>query len=155
MQIFQRAVELSPDIGHGKYMSLGQIHTGQEAVDYYMKGIQVLLSSLEKQAEKTVGSHTLFCVHFLFCSSIQMWTVPLFVFTFDATYHKRALLRHLWYNPRRPVCFYHIKLKVIRLTMFTCFHFYNVSDCWSLLTYILLPPKCMTMFPKGRNSGLL
>lgn len=51
--IFQRAVELSPDIGHGKYMSLGQIHTGQEAVDYYMKGIQVLLSSLEKQAEKT------------------------------------------------------------------------------------------------------
>lgn len=52
-EIFQRAVELSPDLGHSKYMSLGQIHTGQEAVDYYMKGIQVLVSSLEKQAQTT------------------------------------------------------------------------------------------------------
>lgn len=49
-EIFQRAVELSPDVGHRKYMSLGQIHTGHEAVDFYMKGIQVLLSALEKQA---------------------------------------------------------------------------------------------------------
>ncbi|XP_072250459.1 uncharacterized protein [Leuresthes tenuis] len=47
--VFLRAVELSPDVGHSKYMYLGQIHTGQEAVDYYTKGIQVLLSALEKQ----------------------------------------------------------------------------------------------------------
>ncbi|XP_020793212.1 uncharacterized protein si:dkey-12j5.1 [Boleophthalmus pectinirostris] len=53
-EVFQRAVELSPNIGHRKYMSLGQIHTGQEAVDFYLKGIQVLLSALEKQ-EKTTG----------------------------------------------------------------------------------------------------
>lgn len=52
-EIFQRAVELSPDMGHRKYMSLGQIHTGQESVDYYLKGIQVLLSALEKQTETT------------------------------------------------------------------------------------------------------
>ncbi|XP_059195685.1 uncharacterized protein si:dkey-12j5.1 isoform X2 [Centropristis striata] len=50
---FLRAVELSPDVGHSKYMYLGQIHTGQEAVEYYTKGIQVLLSVLEKQAETT------------------------------------------------------------------------------------------------------
>nr|XP_019948305.1 PREDICTED: probable assembly chaperone of rpl4 [Paralichthys olivaceus] len=50
---FLRAVELSPDEGHSKYMYLGQIHTGQEAVDYYTKGIQVLLSALDKQAQTT------------------------------------------------------------------------------------------------------
>ncbi|XP_034468230.1 probable assembly chaperone of rpl4 isoform X1 [Hippoglossus hippoglossus] len=50
---FLRAVELSPDEGHSKYMYLGQIHTGQEAVDFYTKGIQVLLSALDKQAETT------------------------------------------------------------------------------------------------------
>ncbi|KAJ0066207.1 hypothetical protein NL108_001443, partial [Boleophthalmus pectinirostris] len=57
MSVFQRAVELSPNIGHRKYMSLGQIHTGQEAVDFYLKGIQVLLSALEKQEKTTVGSY--------------------------------------------------------------------------------------------------
>uniref|UniRef100_G3P1V8 Si:dkey-12j5.1 n=1 Tax=Gasterosteus aculeatus aculeatus TaxID=481459 RepID=G3P1V8_GASAC len=44
-------MHLSPDVGHSKYMYLGQSHTGQEAVDYYTKGIQVLLSTLEKNAE--------------------------------------------------------------------------------------------------------
>ncbi|XP_075965216.1 uncharacterized protein LOC142969282 isoform X1 [Anarhichas minor] len=50
---FLRAVELNPDVGHSKYMYLGQIHTGQEAVNYYTKGIQVLLSTLDKQAQTT------------------------------------------------------------------------------------------------------
>ncbi|XP_030013563.1 probable assembly chaperone of rpl4 isoform X2 [Sphaeramia orbicularis] len=50
---FQQAVELSPDEGHSKYMYLGQIHTGQEAVDYYTKGIQVLISTMDKQAQTT------------------------------------------------------------------------------------------------------
>ncbi|XP_068179473.1 uncharacterized protein si:dkey-12j5.1 isoform X2 [Antennarius striatus] len=49
--VFVRAMELSPDEGHSKYMYLGQIHTGQEAVDYYTKGVQVLLSALDKQAK--------------------------------------------------------------------------------------------------------
>lgn len=52
-EVFLRAVELSPDVGHSKYMYLGQIHSGQEAVDYYSRGIQVLLSSLDKQAQAT------------------------------------------------------------------------------------------------------
>ncbi|XP_073341263.1 uncharacterized protein [Pagrus major] len=52
-EAFLRAVALSPDEGHSKYMYLGQIHTGQEAVDYYTKGIQVLLSALDKQAQTT------------------------------------------------------------------------------------------------------
>ncbi|XP_047216310.1 probable assembly chaperone of rpl4 isoform X2 [Girardinichthys multiradiatus] len=47
--VFLRAIDLSPDVGHSKYMYLGQIHTGQEAVNFYTRGIQVLLSALEKQ----------------------------------------------------------------------------------------------------------
>lgn len=50
---FLHAVELSPDEGHSKYMYLGQIHSGQEAVDFYTRGIQVLLSALDKQAQAT------------------------------------------------------------------------------------------------------
>uniref|UniRef100_A0A3Q1CGM7 Si:dkey-12j5.1 n=1 Tax=Amphiprion ocellaris TaxID=80972 RepID=A0A3Q1CGM7_AMPOC len=46
-------LELSPEDGHSKYMYLGQIHTGKEAVDYYTRGIQVLLSALEKQETTT------------------------------------------------------------------------------------------------------
>lgn len=49
VQAFLRAVELNPDAGHSKYMYLGQIHTGQEAVNYYTRGIEVLLADLNKQ----------------------------------------------------------------------------------------------------------
>uniref|UniRef100_A0A3Q0S9Z6 Si:dkey-12j5.1 n=1 Tax=Amphilophus citrinellus TaxID=61819 RepID=A0A3Q0S9Z6_AMPCI len=52
----QKAKEISflaAYVGHGKYMYLGQIHTGQEAVDYYTRGIHVLLNALEKQETTT------------------------------------------------------------------------------------------------------
>uniref|UniRef100_A0A3Q2GGY6 Si:dkey-12j5.1 n=1 Tax=Cyprinodon variegatus TaxID=28743 RepID=A0A3Q2GGY6_CYPVA len=54
--IFLRAIDLSPDVGHSKYMYLGQIHTGLEAVDYYTRGIQVLLSALGKQDDGATGT---------------------------------------------------------------------------------------------------
>ncbi|CDQ64937.1 unnamed protein product [Oncorhynchus mykiss] len=57
--MFLRAVQLSPDEGHSKYMSLGQIHTGQEAVQYYLKGIQILLCMLEKHAQATAAAFPL------------------------------------------------------------------------------------------------
>ncbi|XP_067094494.1 uncharacterized protein si:dkey-12j5.1 [Osmerus mordax] len=47
--VFLRAVELSPDEGHSKYMYLGQLHTGQEAISYYTRGIQIILAALERQ----------------------------------------------------------------------------------------------------------
>lgn len=52
--VFLRAVALSPDVGHSKYMYLGQIHTGQQAVDYYTRGIEVLLSALNQQVTVSV-----------------------------------------------------------------------------------------------------
>ncbi|CDQ86963.1 unnamed protein product [Oncorhynchus mykiss] len=40
-------------------MSLGQIHTGQEAVQYYTKGVQILLCMLEKHAQATAAASPL------------------------------------------------------------------------------------------------
>lgn len=48
--MFLRAVELSPDEGHSKYMYLGQMHTGKEAIHHFSKGIEIMLKDLEKQA---------------------------------------------------------------------------------------------------------
>ena len=42
IQIFNKAIELSPDSGHEKYMYMGQIHTGADAVTYFMKGIELM-----------------------------------------------------------------------------------------------------------------
>nr|XP_020504163.1 probable assembly chaperone of rpl4 isoform X2 [Labrus bergylta] len=50
-EVFLQAVQLSPDVGHSKYMYLGQINSGQEAVNYYTRGIQVMLSALEKEEQ--------------------------------------------------------------------------------------------------------
>nr|XP_023700315.1 probable assembly chaperone of rpl4 [Paramormyrops kingsleyae] len=49
-QVFLRAVELSPDEGHSKYMYLGQMQTGKEAIQHFNKGIEIMLKELEKQA---------------------------------------------------------------------------------------------------------
>ncbi|KAJ8291009.1 hypothetical protein GJAV_G00020370 [Gymnothorax javanicus] len=50
------AVELSPEEGHSKYMYLGQIHTGMEAVQYFSKGIEVMLNALEEQTRSAEGA---------------------------------------------------------------------------------------------------
>ncbi|KAF4075966.1 hypothetical protein AMELA_G00224980 [Ameiurus melas] len=50
--IFLKAVELSPEEGHSKYMYLGQIYTGAEAVQYFSKGIEVMLKVIDKQVQE-------------------------------------------------------------------------------------------------------
>nr|XP_032820947.1 uncharacterized protein LOC116948411 isoform X1 [Petromyzon marinus] len=44
-----RAVELSPDEGHAKYMYLGQLSTGADAVGFFSKGVEIMARTLQAQ----------------------------------------------------------------------------------------------------------
>ncbi|XP_063402927.1 uncharacterized protein LOC134686963 [Mytilus trossulus] len=48
-QCFGRVVEISPDKGHEKYMYLGQLFEGAQAVECYQKGIELMLKEKENQ----------------------------------------------------------------------------------------------------------
>ncbi|RXN30377.1 putative assembly chaperone of rpl4 [Labeo rohita] len=52
LYVYLKAVELSPEEGHSKYMYLGQIHTGMEAVQYFSKGTEVMLNAMDKHANE-------------------------------------------------------------------------------------------------------
>lgn len=52
MCVFLKTVELSPEEGHSKYMYLGQIHTGMEAVQYFSKGIELMLNTMDKHTDE-------------------------------------------------------------------------------------------------------
>ena len=47
---------MQPEEGHSKYMYMGQIHTGAEAVAYFNKGIELMkkhISEISAQVQKT------------------------------------------------------------------------------------------------------
>ena len=46
---FNEAVRLEPDVGHVKYLYLGQLTEGRNAVEYYEKGIMIMKSTIEYQ----------------------------------------------------------------------------------------------------------
>lgn len=50
-QCFGRAVEVCPESGFSKYMYLGQIFQGAQAVDCFQKGIELMLK--EKGEKET------------------------------------------------------------------------------------------------------
>jgi len=49
MKHFNEAVRLEPDTGHVKYLYLGQITEGREAVQHYEKGIVIMKETIEYQ----------------------------------------------------------------------------------------------------------
>ncbi|XP_077431976.1 uncharacterized protein LOC144057872 isoform X2 [Vanacampus margaritifer] len=112
--VFLRAVELSPDVGHSKYMYLGQLHTGQEAVDYYTKGIQVLVSALDKQAQTTAqagaAAHvdedlelpTMKDVSMAYCSIAELYLTDLCMEEGAADKCREFIERALEYHPGNP-----------------------------------------------------
>ncbi|KAK7500735.1 hypothetical protein BaRGS_00007979 [Batillaria attramentaria] len=56
-QCFGRAVEVCPDKGYSKYMYLGQLFEGAQAVECFQKGIQLMLKEKEeKQAQEVAAA---------------------------------------------------------------------------------------------------
>ncbi|XP_068716062.1 uncharacterized protein [Montipora foliosa] len=50
-ECFENAVNISPEDGYSKYMNLGQLLVGQESVNAYSKGIQLMLSNKDDTQE--------------------------------------------------------------------------------------------------------
>ncbi|XP_076075406.1 uncharacterized protein LOC143046239 [Mytilus galloprovincialis] len=55
-QCLGRVVEISPDKGHEKYMYLGQLFEGAQAVECYQKGIELMLKEKENQQALEVAA---------------------------------------------------------------------------------------------------
>ncbi|KAI1885475.1 hypothetical protein AGOR_G00204080 [Albula goreensis] len=106
------SVELSPEEGHGKYMYLGQIHTGMEAVEYFSKGIEVMLNALAQQSHSAEGAVAAVphCdpevtgkdVSVAFCSVAEIFFTDLCMEEGAAEKCKEAIERALQYNPENP-----------------------------------------------------
>ncbi|XP_041367293.1 probable assembly chaperone of rpl4 [Gigantopelta aegis] len=55
-QCFGRAVEVSPDSGYAKYMCLGQLFEGVQAVECYQKGIQLMVKEKQEQQAQEISA---------------------------------------------------------------------------------------------------
>ncbi|KAG7469994.1 hypothetical protein MATL_G00134940 [Megalops atlanticus] len=109
---FLKAVELSPEEGHSKYMYLGQIHTGMEAVQYFTKGIEVMLNALEESTQSAAGAAaalpdsdpavTAKDVSVAFCSVAEIFFTDLCMEEGAADKCKEAIERALQYDPDNP-----------------------------------------------------
>ncbi|MFT7816271.1 putative assembly chaperone of rpl4 [Arapaima gigas] len=116
--MFLKAVELSPEDGHSKYMYLGQMHTGTEAIQYFSKGIEVMLRKLEEQSHTValVGAMAAaspdpvdhdpevtpkdVCV--AFCSLAEIFFTDLCMQDGAADRCKEAIDKALQYDPENP-----------------------------------------------------
>ncbi|XP_015916720.1 uncharacterized protein [Parasteatoda tepidariorum] len=45
--LLKKCIELMPDKGFSKYFSMGQLSEGEESLNYYQKGIEIILKELE------------------------------------------------------------------------------------------------------------
>lgn len=50
-QQFQQLIKLSPDVGHEKYMYLGQMCGGADAANYFNKGIEILKAEVSSLSD--------------------------------------------------------------------------------------------------------
>ncbi|XP_058940486.2 uncharacterized protein [Pocillopora verrucosa] len=74
---FENAVRISPDQGYSKFMNLGQLLEGQEAVAAFNKGIQLMIASKDNDtaqasaSDSTVASSTE--ISTAYCSLAEMY----------------------------------------------------------------------------------
>ena len=59
-QCFGRAIELNPDEGHSKYMNMGQLLGGAEAIECFSRGLALMV---KEQSEQTEAVRTFIIVY--------------------------------------------------------------------------------------------
>lgn len=111
-QVFLKAVELCPEEGHSKYMYLGQIHTGIEAVQYFSKGIELMLNAMDKHANEACAfgaaafpsecDVTTKDVSVAFCSIAEIFFTDLCMEEGAADRCKEAIDKALHYDEHNP-----------------------------------------------------
>ncbi|XP_064410835.1 uncharacterized protein SI:DKEY-12J5.1 isoform X2 [Latimeria chalumnae] len=108
-QIFLHAAELSPDEGHAKYMYLGQINSGDEAVRYFMKGIEVMINAYQKQSQAAAAASNLDNpevtskdISTAFCSVAEIFFTDLCMEDGASDKCKEAIKKALEYDPNNP-----------------------------------------------------
>lgn len=50
-------MEVNPDTGHSKYMYLGQLFEGAEAIQFFQKGIELMVKEREAQNAQEVYNY--------------------------------------------------------------------------------------------------
>ncbi|XP_052434524.1 uncharacterized protein si:dkey-12j5.1 [Carassius gibelio] len=111
-QVYLKAVELSPEEGHSKYMYLGQIHTGREAVQYFSKGTEVMLNVMDKHTSEAsafgAAAFPSVCavskkdVSVAFCSIAEIFFTDLCMEEGAADRCKEAIDKALQYDEHNP-----------------------------------------------------
>ena len=57
---FQKAAQLRPDSGHAKFMYLGQMSSGREALDFFQRGVDLMLKEDPTNAACTSSTSKIF-----------------------------------------------------------------------------------------------
>ena len=88
VQCFGRAIEVAPSVGHSKYMYMGQLMTGDVAVQCFTKGIEIMKKVLKAQQKQVnfsnfgfLKTNSLIYYHKLPVSCSALW-ILVFVVVF-------------------------------------------------------------------------
>lgn len=108
-QVFLRAAELSPDKGHSKYMCLGQIHCKEEALQYFHKGLEMMISAYQSQPQVSGAASwpeenevTTKDISTAFCSIAEIYLTDLCMEEGAGDKCKEAIEKALEYSPNSP-----------------------------------------------------
>ncbi|XP_075128119.1 uncharacterized protein LOC142201191 [Leptodactylus fuscus] len=107
--VFLKAVSLSSDKGHSKYMCLGQIHCKEEALQYFHKGIEVMIQTYQSQPQVSGAANfsdemevTTKDISTAFCSVAEIYLTDLCMEEGAGDKCKEAITKALEYQPNSP-----------------------------------------------------
>ncbi|XP_072268910.1 uncharacterized protein [Pyxicephalus adspersus] len=108
-QVLLRAVELSPEKGHAKYMCLGQIHCEEDALQYFHKGLTIMINTYKNQSQESGAASwpnqnevTATDISAAFCSIAEIYLTDLCMEDGAGDKCKEAIEKALEYNPNNP-----------------------------------------------------